>query len=67
MIWPTVCSEDRLREVSPLEDPASSLPFIATILGTLREEVGSQATVLGFIGTPWTLAAYCVEGGSPSP
>lgn len=62
-----VQSEDRLREVSPLEDPASSLPFIATILGTLREEVGSQATVLGFIGTPWTLAAYCVEGGSPSP
>ena len=53
--------------MSPLEDPASSLPFIATILGTLREEVGSQATVLGFIGTPWTLAAYCVEGGSPSP
>jgi uroporphyrinogen decarboxylase len=24
--------------------------------------VDGQATLLGFIGTPWTLAAYAVEG-----
>lgn len=42
--------------------PEESLPFIKTILQALREEVGNQSTVLGFVGAPWTLAAYAVEG-----
>lgn len=29
-----------------------------------RAEVGAQSTVLGFVGTPWTLAAYSIEGGA---
>jgi uroporphyrinogen decarboxylase len=45
----------------PLE-PEASMPFIKTILQTLRQEVGNQSTVLGFVGAPWTLAAYAVEG-----
>jgi uroporphyrinogen decarboxylase len=45
----------------PLE-PEASMPFIKTILQTLRNEVGNQSTVLGFVGAPWTLAAYAVEG-----
>lgn len=43
-------------------DPETSLPFIKTILQALRQEVGNQSTVLGFVGAPWTLAAYAVEG-----
>ncbi len=43
-------------------DPQASLPFIKTILQALRQEVGNQSTVLGFVGAPWTLAAYAVEG-----
>jgi uroporphyrinogen decarboxylase len=49
---------DRLR---PLE-PEAALPFIKTILQALRSEVGDKSTVLGFVGAPWTLAAYAVEG-----
>jgi uroporphyrinogen decarboxylase len=45
-------------------DPYKSLPFIRTILQTLRQEVGNEATVLGFVGAPWTLAAYAIEGRS---
>ncbi|MFO5475072.1 MAG: uroporphyrinogen decarboxylase family protein, partial [Dolichospermum sp.] len=43
-------------------DPETALPFIKTILQALRQEVGNQSTVLGFVGAPWTLAAYAVEG-----
>lgn len=27
-----------------------------------RKEVDGQSTLLGFVGTPWTLAAYAMEG-----
>jgi uroporphyrinogen decarboxylase len=43
-------------------DPEASLPFIKPILQALRQEVGNKSTVLGFVGAPWTLAAYAVEG-----
>jgi uroporphyrinogen decarboxylase len=42
--------------------PTAALPYIRTILQTLRQEVGNDAAVLGFVGSPWTLAAYAVEG-----
>ncbi|OYD94560.1 uroporphyrinogen decarboxylase [Nostoc sp. 'Peltigera membranacea cyanobiont' 210A] len=45
-------------------DPEASLPFVQQILKTLRQEVNGQATVLGFVGAPWTLAAYAIEGKS---
>jgi uroporphyrinogen decarboxylase len=54
----TQAQVDALRALEPDE----SLPFIKPILKALREEVGNQSTVLGFVGAPWTLAAYAVEG-----
>jgi uroporphyrinogen decarboxylase len=51
---------DRLHSL----DPEKSLPFIKTILQTLRQEVENQSTVLGFVGSPWTMAAYAIEGKS---
>jgi len=42
------------------------LPFVGEALTTLRKEVGDEAAVLGFVGAPWTLATYIVEGGSSS-
>ncbi len=38
--------------------------FIRKILKALRDEVGNDAAVLGFVGAPWTLGAYAIEGKS---
>jgi len=43
-------------------DPVKSMPFVGDVLGMLRKEVGNKATVLGFVGLPFTLATYLVEG-----
>lgn len=53
-----------LNALKCLDDPDLSLPFIRQILTSLRSEVNGKSTLLGFIGTPWTLAAYSVEGRS---
>jgi len=61
VIDPPIRTQAQVDAMHPL-DPERSLPFIKTILKTLREEVGNQSTVLGFVGAPWTLAAYAIEG-----
>jgi len=40
------------------------LPFLREILSRLRAETEGKTTLLGFVGAPWTLAAYSMEGGS---
>jgi uroporphyrinogen decarboxylase len=45
-----------------LIDPSSAAPFVAEALKTLREEVTPETAVLGFVGCPYTLATYLVEG-----
>jgi uroporphyrinogen decarboxylase len=45
-------------------DPEASVPFIRQILKLIKHEVKDQATILGFVGAPWTLAAYAIEGKS---
>ncbi|MFN6560108.1 MAG: uroporphyrinogen decarboxylase [Nostoc sp. ChiSLP01] len=54
-------TQEQIDNLRPLE-PEADLPFIKTILQALRSEVGDKSTVLGFVGAPWTLAAYAVEG-----
>ena len=61
VIDPPIRSQEQINKLQPLE-PESKLPFIREILQTLRREVGDRATVLGFVGAPWTLAAYAIEG-----
>ena len=45
-----------------LIDPSAAAPFVAEALRTLREEVTPETAVLGFVGCPYTLATYLVEG-----
>jgi len=41
------------------------LSYVAEALQILRKELGDTKALLGFGGSPWTLATYMVEGGSP--
>ncbi|MBF2064671.1 MAG: uroporphyrinogen decarboxylase [Calothrix sp. C42_A2020_038] len=61
IIHAPIRTSEQVNNLQPL-NPDESLPFIKTILQALRQEVGDQSTVLGFVGAPWTLAAYAVEG-----
>ncbi|MCF2971567.1 uroporphyrinogen decarboxylase [Synechococcus sp. Nb3U1] len=63
VIDPPIRSQAQIDQIRVLE-PEESLPFIKTILKTLRQEVEGKATLLGFVGSPWTLACYAVEGRS---
>ncbi|WP_218082342.1 uroporphyrinogen decarboxylase [Anthocerotibacter panamensis] len=54
-------TQGQVDKLTPLE-PDTAVPFVREILTTLRREVKGQATVLGFVGAPWTLASYAIEG-----
>ncbi|XP_042503405.1 uroporphyrinogen decarboxylase-like [Macadamia integrifolia] len=56
----TTADVDQVREFTP-ED---SVPYVGEALTILRKEVSNEAAVLGFVGAPFTLASYVVEGGS---
>jgi uroporphyrinogen decarboxylase len=45
-------------------DPSAAAPFTGEALAALRKEVGPETAVLGFVGCPYTLATYLVEGKS---
>lgn len=62
-VMPTWRTMDQVNQMK-LMDPLKACPFVAEALGNLRREVGNSATVLGFIGLPYTLATYMVEGGT---
>ncbi len=62
IIDPPIRSQAQIDGLHPLE--LEKLTFVGEILQALRQEVGNEAAVLGFVGAPWTLAAYAIEGKS---
>ncbi len=48
--------------------PAAAVPeklaYVASTLALLKKELAGSKALLGFGGSPWTLATYMVEGGS---
>ena len=61
--------EDPIREHNQIKNlkkliPDESLSFVGEVLSNLRKDIKDEATLLGFVGAPWTLAAYVVEGKS---
>ncbi|BBL86602.1 uroporphyrinogen decarboxylase (chromatophore) [Paulinella micropora] len=63
IIEPAIRTASQINSLQTL-CPQATVPYIGEVLGRLRKSVGNQATVLGFVGAPWTLAAYMVEGKS---
>ncbi|KAL7524302.1 hypothetical protein ACHAWF_000896, partial [Thalassiosira exigua] len=70
-IGPVISTEAKTEEdVAKLADPSTvdfdeTLPFIREILGTLSKEAEEADTsLIGFVGAPFTLAAYTIEGKS---
>ncbi|MBL9209911.1 MAG: uroporphyrinogen decarboxylase [Opitutaceae bacterium] len=50
--------------LAPAEAVTERLNYVAETLKLLRTELAGSRALLGFGGSPWTLATYMVEGGS---
>lgn len=48
----------------PVVDPAKDLSYVTNAVSTIRRELNGRVPLIGFSGSPWTLATYMVEGGS---
>ena len=63
VIFDPIRTQKQVDAVTEL-NPEDCVPYVGEALRRLREEVGGgQSTVLGFVGAPFTLATYIVEGG----
>ncbi|HEX3912250.1 MAG TPA: uroporphyrinogen decarboxylase [Steroidobacteraceae bacterium] len=45
-------------------DPGSELKYVTDAIGRVRRELNGRVPLIGFAGSPWTVATYMVEGGS---
>ncbi|ROS01944.1 uroporphyrinogen decarboxylase [Sinobacterium caligoides] len=51
-------------EALEVVDPHADLPYVVDAVKTIRRELNGSVPLIGFSGSPWTLATYMVEGGS---
>ena len=45
-------------------DPTAELRYVTDAVRTIRGALANRVPLIGFSGSPWTLACYMVEGGS---
>ncbi len=48
----------------PVPDPEQELGYVMDAVRTIRKGLSGDVPLIGFSGSPWTLATYMVEGGS---
>ncbi|AZS51652.1 uroporphyrinogen decarboxylase [Entomomonas moraniae] len=48
----------------PILDPEKDLGYVMQAVRTIYKELNGRVPLIGFAGSPWTLATYMVEGGS---
>ena len=46
------------------EDAADKISYTPAAIKLVRNEVKNQCAIIGFAGSPWTLASFMAEGGS---
>jgi uroporphyrinogen decarboxylase len=51
-------------EKLPIPDPELGLGYVMDAVRTIRKNLKGEVPLIGFSGSPWTLATYMVEGGS---
>ncbi|ORM51166.1 uroporphyrinogen decarboxylase [Pantoea conspicua] len=59
---PITCRADVER--LPVPDPEMELGYVMNAVRTIRKSLNGDLPLIGFTGSPWTLATYMVEGGS---
>lgn len=47
----------------PQIDPGTELRYVMDAVSLIRKELNGRVPLIGFSGSPWTLATYMVEGG----
>ncbi|GMV38494.1 MAG: uroporphyrinogen decarboxylase [Myxococcales bacterium] len=47
----------------PVPDPEDELGYVMAAVRAIRAGLGGRVPLIGFSGSPWTLATYMVEGG----
>lgn len=56
-----VRSEADIRQL-PIPDPEIELRYVMDAVRTIRRELSGRVPLIGFCGSPWTIATYMVEG-----
>ena len=51
-------------EALPIVNTLKDLGYVTDAVSTIRRELNGRVPLIGFSGSPWTLATYMVEGGS---
>jgi uroporphyrinogen decarboxylase len=47
----------------PVPDPGRELRFVTDAVALIRRELAGRVPLIGFAGSPWTVATYMIEGG----
>lgn len=59
---PLTCIEEI--KAIPIPDPEDELGYVMNAVRTIRKALNGDVPLIGFSGSPWTLATYMIEGGS---
>ena len=59
----TIQTEKDIKNLG-VPDPEQDLGYVMDAVRLIRQELSGRVPLIGFSGSPWTLATYMVEGGS---